>query len=109
MQRLISLLVLTLALSGVTADWLRERGHTSAGRPCETASSRGASGWQDPIRQTQTSVLEPSPGLTGGVDRSTAIPREMAAPNHGRHLASLPARVARPHDPPHLHSFALLI
>jgi hypothetical protein len=109
MHRLVSALVLSLALSGATGSWLDHWTRSLAHRAsCETAS-HGTSGWNDRDHQVPIPIVEALPGGTISVDRSTGIVRGMAAPSHGRHLTIVRTRIARPHDPPHLHPYALLI
>ena len=109
MSRLVSAIVLSLALSGVAGDWFDHRGDFLAGGTTRETASHGASGWSDRARQVPIPIVEALPGGTISADRSTGIVRGMAAPSHGRHLTIVRTRIARPHDPPHLHTYALLI
>ena len=109
MHRLVSVVVLSIALSGATGDGLGHWGHFLACSTNRETSSHGTSGWSDRARQTQTPIVEALPGATISVDRSAVIVRGMATPSHAGHVTVLRTRTARPHDPPHLHTFALLI
>jgi hypothetical protein len=109
MHRLVSVLVLSLALSGAAGDWFDRRGDFPAGGATQETASHGTSGWSDRTRHVPIPIVEALPSPTITVERSTAITRGMAAPSHGRHLTIVPTRIARPHDPPHLHTFTLLI
>jgi hypothetical protein len=108
MLRFVSAMVLSLALSGAAGDWFHQRGDFLASGPRD-AASHGASGWSDRALQVLIPIVEALPGGTISVERSTGIVRGMAAPSHGRHLTIVRTRIARPHDPPHLHTYALLI
>jgi hypothetical protein len=109
MRRLVSVIVLSLALSGATADWLNHWGHFVARSASRETASHGTSGWSDRARQPQVPIVEALPGATISVDRSIVTVRGLATPSHRRHVTVLRTRTARPHDPPHLHTFALLI
>ena len=109
MLRLVSAVVLSLAMSGAAADWFDSCGDFLAGGASRETASHGAPGWSDRARQVPIPIVEALPGVTVSVDRSTGIIRGMAPPSHGRHLTIVLTHIARPHDPPHLHTFALLI
>jgi hypothetical protein len=107
MQRLVSALVLSLALSGAAGDWLDHWGHFLARNTHRDTASHGTSGWSD--RAPAAPIVEALAGTTISVDRSPVIVRVMAVPSHAGRVRIAGTRTARPHDPPHLHTFALLI
>jgi hypothetical protein len=109
MHRLVSAIVLSMALSGAAGNWLDRCGHFLACSTNPGTASHGTSGWSDRARQTQSPIVEALPGATISVDRSAVIVRGLAAPSHAGQVTVLRTRTARPHDPPHLHTFALLI
>jgi hypothetical protein len=109
MHRLVSAIVLSIALSVATGNWLDHWGRFLACSTIHETASHGTSGWSDRARQTPTPIVEALPGATISVDRSAVIVRGLAAPSHAGRVSVLRTRTARPHDPPHLHTFALLI
>jgi hypothetical protein len=105
MRGFVSMIVLAVALS-VGAGNCLGRDFYRASRTHDL-SSHGASGWSD--RSAQTPVIEAASQDTTVADRSTEIPRAASMLLPASRVSAARSPLARPHDPPYLHTFTLLI
>jgi len=108
LRRLVSMLVLALALSAAAGIWLRARSESCTACAGQDAASHDTSGWNDRSRP-QSPIVGATPTATIVVHRSVQIGRTTFAPRHGNPVMTVTRRLLHPHDPPHLHTFILLI
>src|SRR5438094_455960 len=109
MRRALSAFVVAMSLvTGALLPVARDERSVHVTQP---NTSHDSTGWNDRTAHDSTPVLEAVTVATVGPDRSVAgglAATPLVARRH-RHASAVDVRVPRPHDPPHLHTFALLI
>src|SRR5262245_9071596 len=110
MSRLVWIVVLMLTLTGVPRG--RVVGWDAASRRDATheTTSPGAGGWHDRAGDSSIPILEAVPAAASGIQSASEHGARRTSAANPRHYAwNVQIHVTRPHDPPHLHTFTLLI